>query len=98
MATTYDEGQLVRISGTFKDFAGALHDPTTVKVRWQKPDGTITIKTYVTDAEVVRDSIGAYRADIDANTQGTWKYRWEATGTGQAAKEEEFFVRASAFV
>lgn len=98
MTTTYDEGQLVRLTGTFTTLAGALHDPTVVKVRWLTPAGAITIKIYGVDGEVVRDSLGVYHLDVDASSQGTWKFRWEATGTGQAAKESEFFVRASAFV
>ncbi|MGH6718759.1 MAG: hypothetical protein ACREER_05525 [Alphaproteobacteria bacterium] len=98
MTTTYDEGQLVRLTGTFTTLAGAAHDPTTVKVRWKAPDGAATIKQYGVDGEVVRDSLGVFHVDVNANAQGTWPYRWEATGVGQAAKEGEFFVRASAFV
>lgn len=90
----YDLGDLVRVSGTFKTQAGAAIDPSTVSFEFRRPDGTVT--SYAYPATIVRDSLGTYHVDIDANAPGTWRYRWESTGTGQAAEEGAFVVKESA--
>jgi len=97
MAGSYQQGDLVRISATFKNSAGTAIDPTSVKAHYKKPDGTKVTKTYPTDAEVVKDSTGNYRMDIDANAAGVWKYGWSSTGTGQAAEQSEFHIAAWEF-
>lgn len=89
----YDVGDLVRCSGPFTNSAGAAIDPEAVKVSIRKPDGTVTTYVYNTDAEVVKDSVGNYHIDVDANAAGRWYYRWWSTGNGQAADENWFLVR-----
>ena len=84
--TTYYVGSKVRLTGTFT-VSSTNTDPTTVKVRVKKPDGTITAYTYVTDAEVVKSATGIYYIDVTLTLGGTWTYRWEGTGTVVAASE-----------
>lgn len=92
----FDVGTLVRVSGVFKDASAALLDPTTVKFKWKRPDtGALTIYTYLTDVQLVRDSSGTYHVDLSADVQGEWLYRWESTGTGQAAVDSAFIVDAT---
>jgi hypothetical protein len=92
---TYDVGDLVRIDATFTVDATAT-DPTTVICRVKAPDGTVSAKTYGTDAEVVKESTaGVYHLDIDITQRGTWRYRWEGTGAAQGAEEGRFDVRRS---
>jgi len=90
-------GALVRLAGSFSDpnDETIAIDPTTVAVRVKTPGGVETAYSY--PASVVRDAAGAYHFDVDANAAGTWCYRWESTGTGQAAAEAQFKVGASAF-
>lgn len=83
MANVYDKGDLIRITGTFKDASLVAYDPTVVKCQVQTPAGVETTYTYPTDAAVVKDSTGNYHLDVSANASGTWWYRWYATGTGQ---------------
>ncbi len=97
-ANLYDLGDLVRVSGAFRNAAGTLIDPSTVGFEFRKPDGTITSYVYPTHAQLVKDATGTYHVDIDANAAGTWRWRWESTGTGQAAEEGAFIVRASALI
>lgn len=90
----HDLGDLVRVEATFTDAAtDAAIDPTAVKLSYRTPGGTTTTLVYGTDAALVKDGVGEYHVDIDANAAGTWYYRWWSTGTGQAAKEEQFVIR-----
>lgn len=93
----YDEAQRVRCIGTFTDFAGALGDPSTVTFKFRSPAGLVTIWIYGADFQVVRESLGVYHADIDAQSDGLWTYRWQSTGNIQASRERSFAIRASVF-
>lgn len=93
----YDVGDLVRVTGIFKDAAGVAFDPTTVAFKFKKPDRTITTYIYGTDAQLVKVATGNYRVDIDASVKGKYQYRWYSTGNGQAAEESEFEVVKSKF-
>lgn len=94
---SYDLGDLVRCSGAFTDANSAAVDPDTVKFAFRTPSGSITIYTYVTDAQLVKDSTGNYHVDVDANEVGSWWTRFYSTGNGQASAELEFKVRSSRF-
>ena len=93
MANTYDVGDSVRCTGTWTTAAGAAVDPTTVTFIYEDPSGNTTTLIYDTDAEVIKSDTGIYYVDVDADESGTWQTRWESTGTGKAAGEDEFFVR-----
>jgi hypothetical protein len=93
---TYDIGDLARISGQFKDIAGTLIDPTTVRFKFTTPAGVVTTYIFGTDGQLVKDSVGNYHVDLSATEAGVWFYRWESGGTGQAAEEGQFSVTASA--
>jgi hypothetical protein len=97
MANTYDVVDLVRASATFADADGNAIDPGTVTLKVKAPAGTVTTLVYVTDVALVRDSQGAYHADINVTAAGSWWFRWEASGTGQSAGESWFNVRTSRF-
>jgi hypothetical protein len=88
-----DVGDLHRISAVFT-VSGTASNPTAVKFLYKDPSGTTTTLVYGTDAALVNDSAGHYHVDIDCDEAGTWYYRWESTGTGQAAEEGRFVVRA----
>ena len=91
--TDFNPGDIVRVSTTpgFKNIAGTLTDPTTVRLKWRRFD-TVTTWTYGVDSQVVRDSAGLYRADIPVTDAGTHYFRWEGTGAVIAAEESSFFV------
>lgn len=97
MTTTYDVGDLVRVTATFTNLEGTASDPEGVSVRVRQPDGTVTTLVYGTDNAVVRDNTGVYHVDIDATTAGTWSYRFAGTGTGRGAAESTFFVQRTRF-
>lgn len=93
----YDKGDLVRVTGTFKNAAGELLDPGTVRFKFKDPTGLVTTFTYLTDGQLVRDSLGTFHVDIDANSSGDFFYRWESLGSGKAAAENSFNVVDSNF-
>lgn len=93
----YDVGDLVRVTGVFKDAAGTAIDPATVAFKVKKPDRSITTYLYGTDVQLIKESTGNYRVDISADVKGKYKYRWYSTGNGQAAGEDEFEVIKSNF-
>jgi hypothetical protein len=99
ISAPYYEGALVRCSSApgFKNFADVATDPTTVRFRFVKPDGTVTTWVFGTDVQVVRDSAGLFHADVPADQPGKWFYRWEGTGAVVAAFEHEFRVIASVY-
>jgi len=97
MASEYDNGDLVRVTGTFTNAAGAAVDPTAVLFKVKAPNGQTTTYTYGTDAALVKESTGVYYVDVNANQSGKWRVRWYSTGTGQAATEDFFTVRDSDF-
>lgn len=96
--TDFNPGDVARVdtSPGFKNSAGTLTDPTAVKVRWKAPSGAVTTWTYLTDSQVVKDSVGMYHADIPITLAGTHYYGWLGTGAVGAA-EEGTFLAVSAF-
>jgi len=94
----YDEGTLVIVSTSpgFQSPSGTLIDPSTVKLDVITPDNVLTTTTYGGSGPypITRVSTGIYQASLDTTGKpGRWQYRWYATGTGQAAATNEFFVR-----
>lgn len=90
---TYDFGDLVPVKVVFRSAIGASLDPDVVHLRLVAPDGTDTVYTYGSGPQIVRDDVGVYHANIDAEQPGMWSYRWWSTGNGQAAKQRRFNVR-----
>lgn len=90
---TYDNGDLVRCTGNFQT-GGVDVDPTTVSFKFKTPAGVVTTYTYPASAQLVKDSTGDYHVDLSANEDGQWWFRFESTGTGQAASEQAFYVKS----
>jgi len=95
---SYDTGDLVRITGLLASAAGVLTDPTTLVATVTDPSGITTTYTYGSSAFPIRVSAGTYYVDITPTEPGHWAYRFQSTGTGQAADEGRFWVRASRVV
>lgn len=88
---TYDKGDYIRLTGTWRNDSGALVDPTTVTLKIQTPDGSITPLTFAS-GYVVKDSVGVYHYDYLCSSQGNYTYRWEGTGNAIASGQGSFFV------
>lgn len=97
MPDTYAKGQIVRCEGKFEvEATRVLVDPATITFKAKSPTGVLT--TYTTPAsQIIKDATGKYHVDVNANTAGVWTYRFESSGTYQAADERTFIVEASIF-
>lgn len=91
MADQINPGDVVRVSTTpgFHDADGDLADPTVVKLVWLIHDEETTW-VFGTDEEIVQDSTGLYHADIPVTAVGTYRFRWEGSGSLVAAEEGSF--------
>jgi hypothetical protein len=94
---SYDTGDLIVLKAVFTDRLAALIDPSTVAFRIKTPSNIVTMYTFGTDAELIKDSVGNYHIDISVMESGDWYYRFESTGTGQAAEEGQFRVKRGFF-
>lgn len=94
----YEVGDLVRITGTFTNEAGAAADPTAVSllVKLRYVIGA-TATTYTYPTNITKDSTGVYHVDFAPTTEGIWDYRWIGTGAVTAACEGAFNVPDSQF-
>ena len=92
--TTYHEGDLVTVRGTFTSSTGTFHNPSAVYLDVREPSGALLTYTYGTDVEITRPSTGVYEANLDSTSKrGLWLYTWYATGAGQAdSGEREFYI------
>jgi hypothetical protein len=88
---TYDIASLVQLTGTFKNAAGTLTDPSAVTCTVRDPAGAVTTPA------ASRASAGVWTATVDLTgaTPGVWNYRFSGTGTVQAAEEGSFYVETS---
>ena len=95
MAVSYTVGDLVRVQGTLSDAAGVAIDPTSLLIKVRDPSGVVATLTY--PADITQSATGVYIADINIDDDGCWRYRFESSGTGQAAQEGFFIVEKSRF-
>jgi uncharacterized protein YfaS (alpha-2-macroglobulin family) len=94
----YGMGDLVRMSAKFTATSTGLPvDPSTVTVKVRNPSGAVVTYVFGTDSALVHDGLGQFHVDVPVTAQGVWYYRFESTGSGQAANEQSFFVKASKF-
>lgn len=92
----YDKGDLITLWAEFKDKAGAAADPTTVTLKTRAPDGTIAVRSPLTNPSTGRYEYDLSLTGLDAQT-GRWRYQFSGTGTVQAVEVHEFVVRTSEF-
>ena len=93
MASTFDIGDVVRISSTFLSTAGTAADPTTVYFAYENPAGVSYSTTYTGAADIVKVTTGVYYYDITTTGYGLYEYRFSSTGLITAAAEHYFSVR-----
>lgn len=86
MASTYTQGDLVKLTATFvDDETGEVADPTSIVFTVRAPDGTVTTPGQS------KLSTGVYRALADTTPGPVGRWRWKAVGIGavQAASSPE---------
>lgn len=97
----YDIGEELRSQITFQRKNAQdtydLADPSVVVFKYKAPGGTITTLTYGVDGSLSRVGTGVYRCSFIGSAAGTWKYRWQATGTLVSARERRVNFKPTAF-
>lgn len=90
----YAEGQIVTVTGTFKNSLQVLTDPSVVMLTVKTPNEVEVTYTYLSGAQIAKTSTGIYTSDLDTTgKRGLWIYTWWSTGTNQAdSGEQEFYV------
>jgi hypothetical protein len=88
---TYDQGDYIRLTGTWRNDASVLVDPSTVTLKVQLPNGTTSSYTYAS-GNVIKDATGTYYYDFLPTSQGNYVYRWEGTGNAIASGQGSFFI------
>lgn len=102
---THDIGDAVRLWVAFRDEANAQTAPDTVELYVRAPDGEVTLvanaaadgadETLAEAAlgETLSGVTGVYKAVVVPDEAGTWRYRWEATGSVTERQAGWFDVR-----
>lgn len=91
----YLPGEVVRITLTVKDLAGAPVDPGGLTLTVQGPN---TLKILLAAPDVVKVSAGNYYADFQIPPEsraGAWAWRWDLTAPNAGASEGAFVVQRS---
>ena len=90
MATEYDIGDTVRMSGSFLSTASTAIDPTTVTLWVKAPSSTVTV---VSGTGLTAPTSGTYQYDMVVGTSGVWNYRMYSTGTVVTSEDYWFTVK-----
>lgn len=90
----HPKGTPRRLDVEFRNLAGALADPTVVKMRVTTPSG---VTTEYPVPPVVKDDVGKYHYDATINEAGKWLYRGIGTGAVEAAEEHVLMIKPSDF-
>jgi hypothetical protein len=90
----FDVGQKLRVFGAFVDATtNQPVDPDNVFFSFAAPGAAApTTYKFGVDAQLVKDSVGNYHVDLNANVPGPWEFRWFSTGNGQGADDDGFQV------
>lgn len=90
MTEFFDVGDTARLKATFTDIDNNPLDPSTVTFIIVDGAGSQTTYVYGTDSEVVKSGTGVYYVDWLVAVHGVHNWRFESSGTGQAAQEGIF--------
>lgn len=95
-ANSYDRGDMVRLTATFRDITGAVVDPTTVQFAAVQPDKTVYTRSYgqaLPNDQLKKSGVGVYYIDFYCGQGGRYGYQWTGDGFAAAVAEGGFFVR-----
>lgn len=86
----YIEGQMVRLSAEFRDYAGTLADPDAVTLKYKIGSGSLQTVT------PTKDSTGTYHYNLLLSAPGLYQWRWQSTGGVPTADQGQFVVAGAA--
>ncbi len=80
----------ITLTGTFKNSAGTLTDPTTVTFEYRHE-----CESAWTSVTAVQQSTGVYDATVTPKYAGLLFIRWKGTGTVPVTKEDTLLIEAT---
>ena len=85
----YHEGSFIELKAEFRDLAGVLANPSTITLKYRKPDGVITT---IAQGALSNPSAGIWTYNLDTTGMplGLVHYKFYGTGSVKAAGEEKF--------
>lgn len=91
------EGNKVRFAMEFtRTTDDVAVDPSPVHFIYETPAGVLTTLVYLTDAALVRDSLGNFHVDI-AGVAGVLYWEWRGFGANMAAASGHYIFTPSRF-
>lgn len=88
-------GDKIRARGDFDDpDTGLPVDPTEAEFTSTSPSGVATLRVGI-GGGIVKDSVGRYHFDYDADASGFWHEKWEGTGSNAGVDENTTYVAPS---
>lgn len=89
-------GSTVQLSATFKNFAGAVADPSTIKVIYKNPSGETAESSFASSGSGgwTKTSTGVYTFDLEVTEAGKWTYAFEGSGAVDVYSSSVFRVLA----
>jgi hypothetical protein len=99
MPSTFDIGDVIRVTGTFTDTGGIVGDPTTVNLLYDTPTSVAPTTATRTSTSIgavggiTKASTGVFEYDITTTGQGLYEWRYTSTGSLAASGESWFSVR-----
>ena len=103
---SFAKGELKDLVNWYTDATGAVIAPSSVVLHLKDPAAVITTPavTQGTAPDAITSAAGLsivgpyYRVRVNLNQSGNWTYKWDSTGTGQAAmKDDTIVVEPSVF-
>lgn len=86
--SNFQVGDVARISVSVKDVSGQLADPSSIALLVKPPGAALVDKS----ADVVKQSVGVYYADVELTEPGSYGFRWNTYGSNQGVVEGGVFV------
>lgn len=96
MQSTYLKGGAVRLSMLAADADGSAVDPIDIRLSMRYEGGIVATLVYGQNAEIVRDGLGYFHADIPLVDSGQFYFRWD-TDQPIGAAEGKIPVAAGRF-
>lgn len=92
--TSFDIGNVIRLSVAFTDSSGTPVDPGSVQLNVRAAGDAVETFTYA-DNQIIKDGTGLYHYDYPPATPGLYYYRFIGTDGATAAGDSQFGITAS---
>lgn len=86
-ADTFIPGEVATLAIRVTTLAGITADPGAITLKIKPPGAAVVNYLYGAAAEVIRDGVGLYHAEIPLTAAGQWAYRWELGAPNAGAAE-----------